>query len=394
MDTRLSDLLNHYLLDQLTAAERLELLHLLEGQPQVAALEALVLQQLATGYLAADEPMAATEEKLVTAVLQQIRQETATAAPVRTISRHRWRWAAAVLLVLAGSVGWLYHTNTSTSRLAKTPAAALDVAPGKAGAVLTLANGTQVVLDSLGDGRVTTQNGTQVAIQQGKLVYAAAAGKAGEEMVYNTMSTPKGRQFSVVLPDGTTVWMNAASTLRFPVSFEGGERKVSLSGEAYFEVADNAAQPFIVQANGTTVQVLGTHFNINSYANESATQTTLLEGAVQVQPAAAAGKKVVLHPGQQARVQQDAVTVANAAIDQVMAWKNGIFNFNNASVQEIMRQLERWYDIDVAYEKGIPNIQFVGSIGKDLTLLEALDMMKGANLHFRMEGGRRLVILP
>jgi ferric-dicitrate binding protein FerR (iron transport regulator) len=245
----------------------------------------------------------------------------------------------------------------------------------------------------LKNGLITTQNGTKVMLRNGQLVYDADQLSANRT-VYNIMSTPKGRQFQLVLPDGSQVWLNAASSIRYPTSFTGKDRRVEITGEAYFEVAHNPSVPFKVEVNKQSeVTVLGTHFNINSYENEESVSTTLLEGSVQVKNQAG---MIVLKPGQQAKVTGlDKINVlSNVNLDKVMAWKNGVFNFEDATLQEVMRQLERWYDIDVVYEKNIPKLEFFGKMGKDLSLAAVLSGLEKSNVHFRMEEGRRLVVLP
>jgi transmembrane sensor len=277
----------------------------------------------------------------------------------------------------------------------------IHIAPGKSGAVLTLADGSQLVLDSMGNGMVATQNGTQVLLKGGELAYAPAGSVSGE-IAYNTMTTPKGRQFQLTLPDGTRVWLNAASSLRFPTAFGGNERLVSVTGEAYFEVARNNKQPFKVNVNGkATVEVLGTQFNVNAYDNESSIQTTLLNGSVRVSDAKTTASAVVLKPGQQARMANDLnqatanniKLVNDVDINKVMSWKNGLFDFEGASLSEVMRQIERWYDIEVVYEKGIPNVEFEGKMTKDVPLKDLLTMLDRSDVHFRIEN-RKLIVLP
>jgi transmembrane sensor len=222
-----------------------------------------------------------------------------------------------------------------------------------------------------------------------------------EHVAYNAISTPKGRQFQLVLPDGTKVWLNAASSLKYPTRFNGKERRVEITGEAYFEVAKNINMPFIATIppqpgglGGASVKVLGTHFNINAYANEPSLKTTLLEGSVQV----TAGKNGMnLKPGQQAAISNETnhtIQLINGVdVEKVMAWKNGVFNFNEATLQEVMHQLERWYDIEVQYEPGVPQLEFVGKMGRDLSLNNVLRGLELSKVHFRLEG-RKLTVMP
>ena len=320
----------------------------------------------------------------------------------------RWGAAAAVLLVLgSGMYWWLGKRNG----VAEKPVIAelKDVDPGKAGAVLTLADGTQVVLDSMGNGWATAQNGTRVLLKDGQLAYDPANAGNGT-IAYNTMTTPRGRQFRIVLPDGTKVWLNAASSIYYPTAFTGAERKVKITGEAYFEVAAykqegaRKAWPFIVDVDGRAhVKVLGTHFNISAYKNEAAMQTTLLEGAVKVALPNTRTEplhEVTLRPGMQARISNKTGSPVNISVDntadlaKVMAWKEGVFNFEDVGLEEAMRQLERWYDIDVVYEKGVPDIYFFGKISRDMPLKSVLKMLEDSEVRFRLEAGRKLVVLP
>ncbi|HYE54557.1 MAG TPA: FecR domain-containing protein [Chitinophagaceae bacterium] len=314
--------------------------------------------------------------------------------PVISIFRKKWMPYAAAILILV-TIGSVYFITGGQQQGKQTIAAIpapQEIQPGKEGAVLTLVDGTQVVLDSMGNGLVTTQNGTKVLLRNGQLVYDADQSPA-IAVGYNTMTTPKGRQFQLVLPDGSRVWLNAASSIRYPTVFDKKERKVEITGEAYFEVAKNTAAPFRVKVNDRTeVEVLGTHFNINSYDNEESINTTLLEGSVQVRNSEG---RIILKPGQQARVKdQERIKVLDDVdVEKVMAWKNGVFNFQDATLQEVMRQLERWYDIEVVYEKNIPKLEFYGKMGKDLSLEAVLRGLEKSNVHFRIEG-RKLVVLP
>ena len=317
-------------------------------------------------------------------------------------------WVAASVILALGIGGYFLATNKKKAQTPPVVAAApADIAPGKKGAILTLANGSQMVLDSLGSGIIASQNGAQVLLQHGQLAYDPS-GETAAETAYNTLTTPKGRQFQLLLPDGTKVWLNAASSIRYPVLFTGKERNVEIAGEAYFEVAKNTQLPFRVNVNNQAeIIVLGTSFNVNAYDNEENINTTLIEGSVRV----LAGEKnrpatLVLKPGQQARVANNAggrlpgETTANSTIKiindadtyEAVAWKNGLFDFRGKGLKEVMRQLERWYDIEVVYEKGIPNIRFGGELSRDVSLAGLLNGLKGVGVHFRIEEGRRLVV--
>ncbi|MNX49198.1 fec operon regulator FecR [compost metagenome] len=270
----------------------------------------------------------------------------------------------------------------------------MDLSPGMQGAILTLANGKQVSLDDMKNGEVEIQSGVKAKLVNGALSYEQATGTS----VYNTVNTPKRRQYQLILPDGTKVWLNSASSIRFPTRFASVERIVEVNGEAYFEVAKNKSVPFrIITKNKFEVVVLGTHFNINSYENEENTSTTLLEGEVRVE---FRNKSVLLKPGQRAQVSQvknksnsGIETVDDVDLEKTIAWKNGIFDFDGMELKEVMRQLERWYDIEVEYEGPTPKRQFFGEISRKENLSDVLMALEESHIHFRLEEGRRLIVL-
>lgn len=299
--------------------------------------------------------------------------------------RRYWAAASIVFVLCMGTYLWFQHNREQKGTDTYTQLSS-DIKPGKAGAILTLADGTQLVLDSLGNGVVATQNGAAAVLKNGQLSYERS-GKDQGEVVYNTMSTPRGRQFHVTLPDATVVWLNAASSIRFPTVFKGAERRVEVVGEAYFEVAKNEKIPFRVSVNGRAeIEVLGTHFNVDAYDNNKALKTTLLEGSVKV-------NGTVIKPGEQALITNALRVIKNADLSKVMAWKNGLFNFEGATLEEVMQQLERWYDIEVVYEKGIPDIAFGGEMTKNISLDGLLLALEKSDIHFRLEG-RKLIVLP
>lgn len=310
-------------------------------------------------------------------------QENAIVQPRVRILR-RWSLVAASIALLLGVGAYLWIGNKKTSMPAT---AAADIQPGKEGAILTLADGSNVLLDTIQNGVISLQGGALAKVVNGTLFYEGS----GNEVVYNIMSIPKGRQFHITLPDGTQVWLNSASSIRYPTAFIGNERKVEITGEAYFEVARNKKKPFRVSVNQKVeLEVLGTHFNVNAYDDEQNIAATLLEGSVAV---AASDHSVVLQPGQQAQIAGGVTKVNNADIEKVMAWKNGLFNFEDASLEQVMRQLSRWYDIEVIYEKGIPEIYFVGEMGRNMPLMDVLASLETTGVRFRLEG-RKLIVLP
>jgi ferric-dicitrate binding protein FerR (iron transport regulator) len=266
------------------------------------------------------------------------------------------------------------------------------VAPGGNRAVLTLSDGTQIPLDSAGNGVLAQQGNTRITkLSNGQLAYNGS-GTSESQVLYNTMSTPLGGQYKLILPDGTTVWLNAGSSISYPTAFSGAERSVSITGEAYFDVAKNEKMPFRVKAGNTTIEVLGTAFNINAYKDEASINTTLLTGAVRV---SALQQVQTLKPGQQARVSAGAMQVVNHVdINEVMAWKKGFFSFTDADLPTVMRQLSRWYNVQVTYEGDIPQRLFTGEIGRDLTLAQVLKGLTKTRIKYRIENGNRIIIQP
>ncbi|MEZ2444747.1 FecR family protein [Chitinophaga sp. RCC_12] len=302
----------------------------------------------------------------------------------------RWKAAAAIIIIIFTSICYLFVSKwTKSTYRPIAEKSKTVVGPGKKGATLLLSDGTQVPLDSVTNGIVAYQGGMILKATRGVLRYT------GSDTVtaFNTISVPKGREFSFVLPDDTRVWVNSASSIRYPTIFTGKSRDVTLSGEAYFEVSPNAKQPFRVHVPGKQlVEVLGTSFNINAYYNEPVVLTTVLTGAVLVKTDSATA--AIIKAGQQANMMQGAIKVQKEPdIEKVMAWKNGAFNFRNVSLFAAMRQLERWYDIQVIYEKEVPDIELYGSMSKDLSLNDLMYVLEKLGVHYRLESNQ-LILLP
>jgi transmembrane sensor len=301
---------------------------------------------------------------------------------------------AAAAVVLLGSLALYFFNpsrlNPSKQQLSKVnPAAQPVILPGGNKAVLTLADGKQITLDEAGNGKLAEQSGITVTkTKNGQLVYTASpSAVTAKGPAMNMIATPKGGQYQVNLPDGTKVWLNAASSLRYPTAFTAGVRQVSLTGEAYFEVAKvRPEMPFKVLTTTQTVEVLGTHFNVNSYTDEPAIKTTLLEGAVKVISPSAAVKELILKPGQQSVLRGDRLNVADVNEEEVIAWKNGMFRFRDADLQTVMRSVARWYDVQVNYEGTLPVRQFSGEIHRNINLSEVLDILSFFKVHFRVDG--------
>lgn len=303
--------------------------------------------------------------------------------PRRIFTLPRVAAAAAVLLL---ATWWFTQTNktTTTPQIVEEKK---EILPGSNKAILTLADGSTVTLDSAGN-QVISRGDTKISQQNGQLLYSSA-GKTAEG--YNKLSTPRGGQFRVVLPDGTKVWLNSASSLRYPMAFTGKERIVELEGQGYFEVAQNAEQPFKVKANEMEVQVLGTHFDIMAYADENTVNTTLLEGAVQVKEGNTAR---LLKPGQQAILKSHVFSVQEADVKRVIAWKNGLFVFNDMALPAILREVARWYDVEIVYETTPGTELYGGGLARNLHLSNVLTLLEGSGFnHFRVEG-RKVIVLP
>lgn len=291
--------------------------------------------------------------------------------------------AAVLVLISAGFYSWQQMGGKK-----QVPVMARqndDVRPGTSKAVLHLADGTVVTLDSAGN-QVIRQGGTTINQQNGQLHYNANNPDVAA-VSFNTLATPRGGQYSVTLPDGSKVWLNSASSLRFPTAFTGMERKVELTGEAYFEVAKNAKQPFkVALEDKTVIEVLGTHFNVNAYKDEKAVATTLLEGAVRLTN----GKeRITIKPGERAQLQEGGTKfmIDRPDVDRVVAWKNGFFQFNGDNITVIMKQLSRWYDIEPVYAGNMKMKDYSGYISRNSNISEVLKMLELTNeIKFKVEG--------
>lgn len=438
---RLADLLQRFLNNSCTRQELLELLEMIEQFPDSENIRHVLREQWHTisGAEGIPDAHAKLENLLRASRAVATEKEEKNTKGAETVGlpwqRHRRRFAAAaaITLILA-SVAYLFF------RPASTPEQVLsinnphhDIAPGGEKATLTLADGTAIALDSNGAGMLAQQGGMQVIkLDSGQLAYRPAGDAYSGRIGYNTLTTPRGGQFKVTLPDGTRVWLNAASSLRYPAAFTDKERKVTLSGEAYFEVASRplssgpgngqeGKMPFIVRVNGMEIEVLGTHFNVMAYEDESVIRTTLLEGAVKVIPLAGRlagaqggtagkppgripGKAKLLRPGQQARLAKPGKTGATSTheiqvisgIDtrRIVAWKDGYFQFKHTDLPTVMRHLARWYNVEVIYNEAdtIPDQYFGGRIPRNLPLSKVLSILQQNEVRFRIKG-RQLIIL-
>ncbi|HLZ89634.1 MAG TPA: FecR domain-containing protein [Puia sp.] len=343
--------------------------------------------------------------------------------PIRTTpSEHKGRlvkiktWqiaAAAILLLTASMLPFLLARKTrrenavALQKPAPAPPPRTDILPGSNKAILTLANGSTITLDSAHNGNLTQQGNTLVVKSAGgSLRYNLLSKDQGKDqsnqqrsnaVAYNVLSTPRGGQYQLVLPDGSRVWLNAASSIRYPTAFAGANREVEVTGEAYFEIAKNAAMPFRVltvnhlgDTDPMAVDVLGTDFNVNAYADESVARTTLVEGMVRVSKG---NSKTLLQPGQQSELQKNgAITrVADADVEKAVAWRNGIFEFGDEELPVIMRQISRWYDVDVVYQGPVPTDRFTGRVTRNTSLSGVLKILKLSDVQFTVADNKIIV---
>jgi ferric-dicitrate binding protein FerR (iron transport regulator) len=302
-------------------------------------------------------------------------------------------WSVAASLITAfGVIGLSRKTARPTLPAPIVAKASQTVLPGRNTAILRLSNGQEIQLDSAGNGNLAIQgNARLVKLDSGSLSYVLAGTDKNEIVPYNTLTTPRSGQYQLRLPDGSRVWLNNVSSLRYPTSFQGKTREVELSGEAYFEIAKDAAKPFVVKLRGEDVEVLGTSFNIMAYPEET-TQTTLLTGGVRVKT----GKtSVVLDPDEQAQLNESGSlkVLKNVPSQDIVSWKDGFFYFGRASFAAVMNKLARWYDVKVIYEGKAPDMEFGGKIDRSLPLNELLKFLDQNQVHFRLEG-HTLVVLP
>lgn len=329
-------------------------------------------------------------ERIMARLHQSMMDEQLLLSDTMTPKKRKWNMpVAAALLVILFSGGFYYfilsnNKGTPAPLVVQNVVPANDVAPGGTKALLTLDDGSVIVLDTAGNGMLGQQGEAAITkLDNGLVAYQAESNqiaKGEEKIFYNTISTPRGGEYQVTLSDGTQVWLNAASSIRFPTAFRGIDRQVQITGEVYFEVAHNKTQPFRVAAGKSTIEVLGTHFNVNAYEDEMQVRTSLLEGAVKVYPADDLDHQQVkiLKPGQQARMNKNGrrISVVNDFdTEEVIAWKNGLFVFKSEDLRSIMRQIARWYDVDVQY-KGNGDLQFTGQITRDNNVSKVLQMLE------------------
>jgi len=348
----------------------------------------------------AREEFHARAEPLLHLIHEKIKPATARPPVISLVNWKKWTAAAAILL-LAGTIVFysLPHTSHLTTHQSQNPQIAKspdpnDLPPGKNNATLTLADGNTIALDKAANGGLAQQGDMKVVKMNGQISYtnAEAGGNAGGGILLNTIATARANQYQLVLSDGSKVWLNAASSIRFPAAFKGKERKVEVTGEVYFEIVKNPSMPFKVQVNGGEIEVLGTHFNVNAYPDEAGVRTTLLEGAVAVRKE---GRQQLLAPGQQAKFTQSGEISVLKNVDTGIetAWKDGYFWFNNSDIYSLMRQVSRWYDVEVNFEGKITEDGFTGKVSRSVTLSKLLHVLEQYDIHFKIEG-KKIMVLP
>ncbi|WP_184549976.1 FecR family protein [Mucilaginibacter sp. FT3.2] len=305
-----------------------------------------------------------------------------------------WWWAAAVLLLSTG-IGIVFFKQNKAQTIVNNKVGQnlhKPILPGKNTAILTLSNGTNIVLDDAKNGVLAKSGKAEIKkLKNGLIAYTDDDTKANEAAL-NTITIPRGGQYAVMLPDGTNVWLNSQSSLTYPVAFNGAERNVTLKGEAYFEVAKNKQHPFIVHTYGVSVKVLGTHFNVSAYNDDNEVKTTLLEGSVSLTKG---HSSALLIPGQQgiASSQQDKIITKTVNVNQAVAWKMGYFIFRDDNIGDIMKKVARWYDVEVEYKGTPPTKTFGGTYAKGKDINELLNGLELTGLiHFKIEG-RRIIVM-
>jgi ferric-dicitrate binding protein FerR (iron transport regulator) len=390
------ELLNKHLQDNITPAEQQELLQYVKS----GKYDRIIRESISDYWRNNNGEVIFPEDKkplILNKILFAEQQTTALLEKTAVAKRRRRSLAAVTVLVLAAIAGagilLLRQHRPAAAPASVAVTVKKDRPPGKTGAILTLADGSRIVLDSAKTGAVAQQSGARIVKNaNGSLAYQATGNAPAAEAPWNTINTPRGAQYELALPDGTHVWLNSATTLEYPVTFrEGAAREVILSGEAYFEVAPNARQPFKVAVRTRNsgfdeVKVLGTRFNIMAYKEEAAVRTTLLEGSVIV---SRAGDSRQLIPGQQAIFPQGAngaIRVEPTDTEIAIAWKKGFFRFDQCSVPAIMRQLSRWYDVDISFNGQSPDIIFGGGIDRNLPLSGILGALEKYGIRFETDG--------
>lgn len=391
-----------------SASEKAALFEYLQ-RPENDAILKQWIDKVEPGQLVAQSFPEGTADAMLQAIFragaQPALQEEEKASPVKKM-RKLWRWyAAAMVLIITGAVVYFFgipekeNGKETTASVSKDKQNIQPIQPGTDKAVLILDDGREVELDNKGNQMVDAGAGTSVSRNNAMLDYTdlhrSANATGNLPVIYHTLSTPKGAQYQLTLSDGSRVWLNAASAIRFPVVFDAA-REIEVQGEVYIEVQQNRNKPFIIRSNEAVVQVLGTSININAYTNEEASKITLVNGSVRVQKGnAKATGGVVLKQGQQALLfpglQHRQIQVKEVDVQQQIAWKNGQFSFNSTDIAALMRQMERWYNVEVIYPKGIPADRFTGNIPRSVNLNQFLEILRYSDIKATVEGNSVII---
>ena len=387
---RINYLLRKFAAGNITSDEKVEL-EILLSKPDREELEeyitSLMQQERDSGFDSTSNTTTFSK------IISSDKTDIPAIRPASRFGQRFWIGAAAAVVLLLSTGVWFYLSRSNIeepARIAATRKAMPEKDPGRNTAILTLGDNSFVELDSAGNGVISTQGGSVVQLANGELAYQAQANPGA--VTYNKISTPKGGEFTVTLSDGTKVWLNAASSIRFPTVFTGSKREVELTGEAYMEVAEDSKHPFEVKIRGVNVAVLGTQFNINGYEDEDELVTTLVSGRVRV--SATGSNDQLLQPGQHAVLnnRNGNLFVEKADVAEETAWKNGKTYFNGANIRQIMRQISRWYNVDVEYQGNVVNMDFTCTVSRKDKLSKLLSLLEltGA-VEFTMEGNTIIV---
>ncbi|MET1056622.1 MAG: FecR domain-containing protein [Pedobacter sp.] len=376
------DLYERFLLGKCNATELKQLIDWF-GTEEYAVLQELIQQKL-NNETAISPPKEEYNERY-DRILSHIKSEISIQPKTGSVSW--WKVAAVVFVTLAaGLSGYYYMAAPAKKPVLANVKKKADVKPGSSKAFLVLAGGQKVVLANLSSGPIQALSGEQIRkTADGEIIYGPASRHSGKPAEYNTLQTPKGGQYRVILSDGTKVWLNAASSLRYAASFGNlKERKVELTGEAYFEVAKDRIHPFIVQTDDQQIRVLGTHFNVNAYHDEGGSRTTLLEGSIR---AKTGNTSAIVAPGQQVLSHHHQLKIAKADTELATAWKNNQFMFEGTPLKVLMKNLARWYNVEIIYAANTPEISFNGSVSKFENISVILNILESTRkVHFKVEG--------
>lgn len=383
-------LLHRYIENKCTVREKEELMKFLDQAENKEVIQTWISEVIET----TGPEITLPEEAGATILNNVLHSDTVPVLPItsrKPVLRVWMRVAVAACLLFIGYFYWFISKGDEAKREKTATARKAWLAlPGKQNAMLTLADGSTISLDSIQNGTLR-EEGVKINKQTGLLVYEGLASSGLTNQVnYNTLSTPRGGLYQLVLPDGSKVWLNASSSLQFPTAFSGNRREVTLKGEAYFEIAADKHKPFLVKANGMEIDVLGTHFNVNAYEDENTIKASLLQGSIKI---IKGDRSSLLSPGQQGIINQesDRIEIKNTDMNEVMAWRKGLFQFDGADITTIMREIGRWYDVEIIYPDKVPVRKFEGKISRDAQLSDVLKILELSNVQFTV-AGRKIIV--